>query len=138
MTDDPTTDDADESTEYQGGQPATQPSRGDDQPAQQSQHGRSGHAGRTRGAQRHEWPDPDDRKGLFDRDPKALVYWVGLAAFGLLALVALAQFYSSASAAITTFVTERWRPVVQAAFSLSVLIASLVGVSLTVRELSEA
>jgi hypothetical protein len=64
------------------------------------------------------------------------VYWGGLIVCSILAIVALINFYTSATHAISVWVAAKYEPVIQSAFALVVLLAALVGVSLTVRELS--
>lgn len=76
-------------------------------------------------------------RGLLDREPRELMYWVGLAVCGLLALAALVSFYTSVLDAIRTWVDPEYRSLFRAAFSLVVLVLSVLGVSLTVRELSD-
>jgi len=71
-----------------------------------------------------------------DRRPIEYVYWGGLVVFSILAVVALFNFYSNATEAISMWVAAKYEPIVQSAFALVVLLAALVGVSLTVRELS--
>ncbi|MFT4892180.1 MAG: hypothetical protein ACI9YT_003121 [Halobacteriales archaeon] len=71
-----------------------------------------------------------------DRRPIEYVYWGGLIVFSILAVVALFNFYSNATEAISMWVAAKYEPIVQSAFALVVLLAALVGVSLTVRELS--
>lgn len=73
-----------------------------------------------------------------DRRPIEYVYWGGLIVFSILAVVALFNFYSNATEAISMWVAAKYEPMVQSAFALVVLLAALVGVSLTVRELSSS
>jgi len=75
--------------------------------------------------------------GLLDRDPRELIYWAGLLTCGLLALVALVTLYTSVLDVIRTWVDPEYRSLFRSAFSLVVLVAAVLGVSLTVRELSE-
>lgn len=65
------------------------------------------------------------------------LYWATLAALALLAVVALLQFYLSASRAISIWVTREYRPLFQAAFNLAVLLVTGVGISLVVRQLAK-
>lgn len=75
-------------------------------------------------------------KSSTGRSPVEYVYWGGLIVFSLLAIVALFTFYSSSTRAISTWVSMKYEPIIQAAFALVILLGALVGVSLTVRELS--
>lgn len=70
------------------------------------------------------------------RDVVEYVYWGGLIVCSILALVALFDFYTSATQAISLWVEPKYEPIIQSLFALVVLLAGLVGVSLTVRELS--
>jgi len=74
---------------------------------------------------------------LLDREPRELMYWVGLVVCGLLALAALVSFYTSVLDAIRTWVDPEYRSLFRAAFSLIVLVLAVLGVSLTLRELSD-
>lgn len=62
--------------------------------------------------------------------------WGALGVCSLLAVFALVQFYGSVTATIDLWVDARYQPVMRAAFNLAVLLASLIGVSVLVRELS--
>ena len=62
--------------------------------------------------------------------------WIALAVCSLLAVFAVVQFYGSVTEAIDLWVEPRHRPLMHAAFNLIVLLGSLVGISLLVRELS--
>ncbi|OAQ52397.1 gamma-glutamylcyclotransferase [Natrinema mahii] len=64
-----------------------------------------------------------------DRDPDV--------APALDALVALIRFYGSVTDAIDLWVDPKYRPLVHAAFTLTLLLTSLIGVSVLVRELSD-
>ena len=64
------------------------------------------------------------------------VYWGGLVVCSILAVVALFNFYTNATHAISVWVEAKYEPIIQSLFALVVLLAALVGVSLTVRELS--
>lgn len=97
----------------------------------------------------------DDRDGT-DRSPRATgagsrtedgidlqsspvrryLAWGALGVCSVLALFALVQFYGSVTDAIDIWIEPRHQPLMRAAFNLVVLLASLVGVSLVVRELS--
>ncbi|MBV0903127.1 hypothetical protein [Haloarcula salina] len=61
--------------------------------------------------------------------------WAAFAILVLVALIATLQFYFSASAAIDTFVTSRYRPLFNAAFNLVVLLGCGIGLSVLVRRL---
>ncbi|WP_226004042.1 hypothetical protein [Natrinema salinisoli] len=62
--------------------------------------------------------------------------WGGLGICSLLAVFALIQFYGSVGATIDLWVDPKYQPIIRAAFNLAVLLTSLIGVSLLVRELS--
>lgn len=62
--------------------------------------------------------------------------WGALVVCSLLAVYALVQFYGSVGDAIGLWVDPRYQPLIRAAFNLAVLLASLIGVSLVLRELS--
>ncbi|MFC4439358.1 MULTISPECIES: hypothetical protein [Natrialbaceae] len=73
-------------------------------------------------------------------DPSTAEIWryLGWAALGLcsvLALFALVQFYGSTTDVIDLWVEPRYQPLMHAAFNLLVLLGSLIGISLLVREL---
>ena len=61
--------------------------------------------------------------------------WGTLAICALLAVFAISQFYGSATDAIDLWVEPRHQPLIHAAFNLVVLLGSLVGISLVLREL---
>lgn len=77
--------------------------------------------------------DPDDDSG-----PSIAIYaqWAMFAILTLVALIATLQFYFSASSAIDTFVTDRYRPLFNAAFNLVVLLVCGLGLSVLVRRLA--
>ncbi len=82
-------------------------------------------------------PEPtDDGVDPQSSTVRRYLAWGTLAVCSLLALFALVQFYGSMTAAIDLWVEPRHQPLMRAAFNLVVLLASLVGVSLVVRELS--
>jgi hypothetical protein len=62
--------------------------------------------------------------------------WAAFAILVLVALVATFQFYFAASAAITEFVTRRYRPLFRAGFNLVIVLACGLGISLLVRRLA--
>lgn len=62
--------------------------------------------------------------------------WGALGGCALLTLVATVQFYWSVGAAIDLWVDQQYRPVMHAAFNLVVLLGSLIGISLLVRDLN--
>lgn len=64
--------------------------------------------------------------------------WGGLGVCSLLAVFALIRFYGSVGATIDLWVDSKYQPIIRAAFNLAVLLTSLIGVSLLVRELSGA
>lgn len=65
------------------------------------------------------------------------LYRGALGLFVLLAVVAVVQLYASVNATINTFVAHEYRPLFRAAFNLVVLLVAGIGISWTVRELSE-
>lgn len=97
--------------------------------------------GTPRGASRSGGRQPPSQRGgagaMLDRDPRELIYWAGLLTCGLLALVALVTLYTSVLDVIRTWVDPEYRSLFRSAFSLVVLVVAVLGVSLTVRELSE-
>ncbi|SER12370.1 hypothetical protein [Natrinema salaciae] len=62
--------------------------------------------------------------------------WGALGVCSLLAVFALIQFYGSVTNAIDLWVDAKYQPLIRAAFNLAVLLTSLIGVSLLVRELN--
>lgn len=62
--------------------------------------------------------------------------WGALGGCAVLTLVATVQFYWSVGAAIDLWVDRQYRPVMHAAFNLVVLLGSLIGISLLVRDLN--
>lgn len=72
-------------------------------------------------------------------DPAVRTYLFrgALAVLGLVAVVALFGFYQSVNDVIDVFIDGRYRPVFRAAFNLVVLLSAGIGISWTVRELSE-
>ncbi|MFQ3295760.1 MAG: hypothetical protein ACI9PP_002479 [Halobacteriales archaeon] len=135
MTDE-TTDDATEQTETETpdrSEPRSdRPNSGESTRAtdRQGNESASGTAGTSRKTRR------TSRQSSTGRSPVEYVYWGGLIVFSLLAIVALFTFYSSSTRAISTWVSMKYEPIIQAAFALVILLGALVGVSLTVRELS--
>jgi len=73
-----------------------------------------------------------------DSGPSIAVYaqWAVFAILTLVALIATLQFYFSASSAIDTFVTDRYRPLFNAAFNLAVVLVCGLGLSVLVRRLA--
>ncbi|MFY4813175.1 hypothetical protein [Haloarcula argentinensis] len=84
--------------------------------------------------------DTGDAVGETDDDsgPAIAIYaqWAVFAILTLVALIATLQFYFSASSAIDTFVTDRYRPLFNAAFNLAVVLACGLGLSVLVRRLA--
>ncbi|WP_158055895.1 hypothetical protein [Halorussus halophilus] len=72
-----------------------------------------------------------------DSDARTYLFRGALVVLGLVAVVALFGFYQSVNAVIDQFIDGRYRPVFRAAFNLVVLLAAGIGISWTVRELSE-
>lgn len=86
---------------------------------------------------RAESADPPNGNG--DGEGRSLAVYAQWATFAILVLVALIatlQFYFSASAAIDTFVTPRYRPLFRAGFNLAVLLGCGIGLSVLVRRLA--
>ena len=86
-------------------------------------------------------PTASDGAGLIGadssgRDATRYLYWAAFLALSLLAVVALFQFYLSASTAIRQWVADAYRPIFVAGFNLFVLLAAVLGISLVVRRLS--
>jgi len=79
--------------------------------------------------------DEDDANGS-SRSIAVYAQWAVFAILTLVALIATLQFYFSASSAIDTFVTERYRPLFRAAFNLVVVLACGLGLSVLVRRLA--
>ncbi|MFC7019071.1 MULTISPECIES: hypothetical protein [Haloarcula] len=75
----------------------------------------------------------DDAEG---RSIRTYATWAAFAILVLVALVATFQFYFAASAAITEFVTRRYRPLFRAGFNLVIVLACGLGISLLVRRLA--
>lgn len=78
--------------------------------------------------------DPDGEES--SRSIAVYAQWATFAILTLVALIATLQFYFSASSAIDTFVTDRYRPLFSAAFNLAVLLGCGLGISLLVRRLA--
>ncbi|EMA11988.1 hypothetical protein BDK61_1892 [Haloarcula quadrata] len=78
--------------------------------------------------------EPDDDNA----GPTIAIYaqWAVFAILTLVALIATLQFYFSASSAIDTFVTDRYRPLFNAAFNLAVVLGCGLGLSVLVRRLA--
>ncbi|WP_226480444.1 hypothetical protein [Natrinema amylolyticum] len=92
-----------------------------------------------RGTETDPTSEPADTTGFdpgSDRIRRSLA-WGGLAVCSLLAVFALIQFYGSVADAIDLWVDPKYQPLIRAAFNLAVLLTSLIGVSLLVRELSD-
>ena len=67
------------------------------------------------------------------RTPTDYLKWAGVAVLALTAVVALFGFYTGVSRAITVWVSRSYRPVVNAAFNLALLLAALGGIGLLLR-----
>ncbi|SFB82954.1 hypothetical protein SAMN05444422_102262 [Halobiforma haloterrestris] len=86
-----------------------------------------------------ERPDVDDRRGRIDLEAATIrryLAWGALAVCSVLAVVATVRLYGSVTAAIDLWVTERYQPLMRAAFNVVVLLGSLTGISLVLRELN--
>ena len=77
-----------------------------------------------------------DRSEFPGSDVWRLLAWGALAICSLLAVFALVQLYGSVTEAIDLWVEPRHQPLMHAAFNLVVLLGSLIGISLLVRELN--
>jgi len=69
-------------------------------------------------------------------DVRDLILRGALVILGLVAVVALVQFYTSAVAVIDEWVGREYRALFRAAFNLVVLLAAGIGISAVVRELT--
>jgi hypothetical protein len=84
-------------------------------------------------------PDPveDDEGGdggRFGSDrPVRYLQWAGVAVLAVTALVALFGFYTGVSRTISVWVSESYRPIVNAGFNLALLLAALGGIGLLLR-----
>ena len=84
-------------------------------------------------------PDPagDDAGsdgGRFGSDrPVRYLQWAGVAVLAVTALVALFGFYTGVSRTISVWVSESYRPIVNAGFNLALLLAALGGIGLLLR-----
>ncbi|APW97632.1 hypothetical protein CHINAEXTREME_07535 [Halobiforma lacisalsi AJ5] len=86
-----------------------------------------------------ERPPVDDRRGRIDLEAATIrryLAWGALAVCSVLAVVATVRLYGSVTAAIDLWVTERYQPLMRAAFNVVVLLGSLTGISLVLRELN--
>ncbi|WP_049927968.1 DUF7490 domain-containing protein [Halopiger goleimassiliensis] len=88
-------------------------------------------AGGTTGSSSTRAAGPD-----LPEDVRTYVAWGGLAICSLFAIFAVSQLYGSVTEAIHIWVEPRHQPLIEAAFNLVVLLGSLIGISLGVRELS--
>ena len=79
---------------------------------------------------------PTDEPADDGRDVRELLLRGTLLVLGVLAVVALFQFYTSANAAIGEWIGPEFRSLFRAAFNLLVLLATGIGISLVVRELA--
>ena len=65
--------------------------------------------------------------------PVTYLTWAGVAVLAVTALVALFGFYTGVSRAIGVWVSRSYRPIVNAAFNLALLLAALGGIGLLLR-----
>jgi hypothetical protein len=65
--------------------------------------------------------------------PVDYLAWAGVAVLAVTALVALFGFYTGVSRAISVWVTREYRPIVNAAFNLALLLVALGGIGLLLR-----
>ncbi|MCD2203439.1 hypothetical protein [Halobacterium sp. KA-6] len=79
---------------------------------------------------------PTDEPAIDGRNVRDLLLRGTLLVLGVLAVVALFQFYTSANAAIGQWIGPDFRSLFRAVFNLVVLLAAGLGISLVVRELS--
>ena len=78
--------------------------------------------------------EPPDDGGRFGAGrPVTYLTWAGVGVLAVTALVALFGFYTGVSRAITVWVSSSYRPVVNAAFNLTLLLAALGGIGLLLR-----
>jgi hypothetical protein len=80
--------------------------------------------------------EPTDESADDGRDVRELLLRGTLLVLGVLAVVALFQFYTSANAAIGQWIGPDFRASFRAVFNLVVLLGTGIGISLVVRELS--
>ena len=65
--------------------------------------------------------------------PVVYLKWAGVVVLAVTALVALVGFYTGVSRVISVWVTSEYRPLVNAAFNLALLLAALGGIGLLLR-----
>ena len=65
--------------------------------------------------------------------PVEYLRWAGVVVLAVTALVALVGFYTGVSRVISVWVTSEYRPLVNAAFNLALLLAALGGIGLLLR-----
>jgi hypothetical protein len=97
----------------------------------------AGSTGRGRGGETSSGDEPGRTGGdggrLGAEGPADYLKWAGVAVLAVTALVALFGFYTGVSRAISVWVTREFRPVVNAAFNLALLLAALGGIGLLLR-----
>ena len=73
-------------------------------------------------------------EGRFGAGPAVdYLKWAGVVVLAVTALVALFGFYTGVSRAISVWVSSSYRPIVNAAFNLALLLAALGGIGLLLR-----
>ncbi|TMT87499.1 hypothetical protein E2L06_13275 [Haloterrigena sp. H1] len=107
---------------------STQPTTDADQPTEQQTHQRDG---AQTAAKSNAISGFDPRSNEIHR----YLAWGALAVCSLVAVLALFQFYGSVTSTIELWVDPKFQPPIRAAFNLAVLLTSLIGISLLVREL---
>jgi hypothetical protein len=83
-------------------------------------------------------PEPSEESTDEGRDIRDLLLRGVLVVLGLVAVVALFQFYTSALAVINEWIAREYRALFRATFNLVILVASIIGISLVVRELTRS
>ena len=76
---------------------------------------------------------------IIDRSVPITTYvqWGALVGLLVLAAIAAIQFYTSASRAISLWITSEYVPIFQAGFNLVILLLAAIGISLLTRRLSQ-
>ena len=77
--------------------------------------------------------EPADRSRFGAKRSVDYLKWAGVAVLAVTALVALFGFYTGISRAISIWVTREYRPIVNAAFNLALLLVALGGIGLLLR-----
>ena len=83
--------------------------------------------------------DASRDSSIIDRSVPITTYvqWGALVGLLVLAMIAAIQFYTSASRAISLWITSEYVPIFQAGFNLVLLLLAAIGISLLTRRLSQ-